>query len=115
MSRESAAIGAVAGSLLNQHLEAEPCFTFLCVETSVMPAEFAFLGNRIASGLMTPMHGHHDGVAEMLIDTAAALAIWWTTRISSLASRPTIRAGAMSVLLTVTLFVLRTWVRWTSP
>jgi hypothetical protein len=41
------------------------------INTSHMPAEFAFLGNRIASGLMTPMHGHHDGVAEMLIDSGA--------------------------------------------
>ena len=67
----AAAIGAVAGSLLNQHLEAEPCFTFSCVDTSLMPAEFAFLGDRIASGLMTPMYSHHDGVAEMLIDSGA--------------------------------------------
>eukprot|EP00900_Chrysochromulina_parva_P013340 jgi/Chrpa1/22006/Chrysochromulina_OHIO_Genome00025261-RA len=60
----AAAIGAVAGSLLNQHLEAEPCFTFSYVDTSLMPAEFAFLGDRIASGLMTPMQGHHDGSSD---------------------------------------------------
>ena len=72
-------------------------------DTSLMPTEFAFLGDRIASGLMPSR------------STAVPLAIWWTTHRNSPASRPPIHAGVMSVLLMDTLFELRTWVRWTSP
>jgi hypothetical protein len=102
----AAAIGAVAGSLLNQHIEAEPCFTFSCVDTSLMPAEFAFLGDRIASGLMTPMHDHHDGVAEMLIDSGAT---------SHMVDNAHKLSRITATNLTVTSSELRTWVRWTSP
>ena len=67
----AAAIGAVAGSLLNHNFDAEPTFIFSCVDTSIMPTEFAFLGDRAASGLMPMNLKKNDGIAEMLIDSGA--------------------------------------------